>query len=47
MFKRINKNFDRDICKFVSVEYSVESKKSYGGTSRENVLKMIREAKKN
>ena len=38
--------FEEDVYEFITVEGSVSSRKSYGGTARENVLKMIEEAKK-
>lgn len=45
-FKKFHKSFDKDVAEFTMVEYSVRSKKSYGGTARENVEGMIKEAKK-
>ena len=38
--------FEEDVFEFITIEGSVSSKRSYGGTARENVLKMIDEAKK-
>jgi len=43
MFSRL---FEEDVFEFITIEGSVSSKRSYGGTARENVLKMIDEAKK-
>ncbi|HEX9831287.1 MAG TPA: argininosuccinate lyase [Thermodesulfobacteriota bacterium] len=37
--------FEEDVFEFITIEGSVSSKRSYGGTARENVLKMIEEAK--
>lgn len=45
-FKNFHKSFDKGVSEFSRVEYSVNSKKSYGGTARENVAGMIKEAKK-
>ena len=38
--------FEEDVFEFITIEGSISSRKSYGGTARENVLKMIDEAKK-
>ena len=44
--KRFSKLIEKDIYKFISVPSSVESKKSYGGTSKTNVKKMIAQSKR-
>ncbi len=38
--------FEEDIFDQINIEGSISSKKSYGGTAKENVLKMIQECKK-
>ena len=45
-FKKFSKLIEQDIYKFISINSSVESKKSYGGTSKSNVRKMISQSKK-
>ena len=45
-FKKFHKSFDKDVISCIAVEHSVDSKISYGGTARGNVVRMIREAKK-
>ena len=42
----IEPNLNNDIYKILNLENSVRSKKSYGGTSFENIKKMIRKKKK-
>lgn len=37
---------EEDVFEFITIEGSISSRKSYGGTARENVLKMVEEAKK-
>ena len=44
--KNIEKNLDIDVLKVFSLENSIKSKKSYGGTSFENIKKMIKKYKK-
>ena len=44
--KKIYKNLDKKILKIFDVNNSVNSKKSYGGTSIANVKVMIRKYKK-
>ena len=44
--KRFSKLIEKDIYQFISISSSVDSKKSYGGTSKTNVKKMIAESKK-
>lgn len=38
--------FEEGVFEFITIEGSISSRKSYGGTARENVLKMTDEAKK-
>ena len=38
--------FDEDLYDFITLNGSIESRKSYGGTSKKNVVKMIKLAKK-
>jgi len=42
----IDKLIDKDVLKILTVENSVNSKISYGGTSKRNVVKMINKLKK-
>ena len=44
--KRIDKNLNENVLKLLTLENSVKSKKSYGGTSFENIKKMIKKYKK-
>ena len=44
--KSINKNLNENVLKLITLENSVKSKKSYGGTSFENIKKMIKKYKK-
>ena len=44
--KSIDKLIDKDVLKILTVENSVNSKISYGGTSKKNVVKMINKLKK-
>ena len=44
--KRFSKLIEKDIYQFISISSSVDSKKSYGGTSKTNVKKMIAKSKK-
>ena len=44
--KRFSSSIEKDIFNFISIERSVSSKKSYGGTSKNNVRKMIAKYKK-
>lgn len=46
-FRKFSKFIEKDIFNFLSIEKSVSSKKSYGGTSSANVKKMIINYKKN
>ena len=40
-FKKFSKFIEKDIYKFISINHSVSSKNSYGGTSIKNVKKML------
>lgn len=44
--KRFSKQFEEDVFKHITLEGSINSKKSLHGTSKENVLKMIKENKR-
>ena len=44
--KKIDPIIEKDVLKVLSIEYSVKSKNSYGGTSPKNVMKMINKLKK-
>ena len=44
--KKIEKKLDSDVLKILNLENSIKSKKSYGGTSFENVNRMIKKYKK-
>ena len=44
--KYINKSLTIDVLKVFNVRNSVDSKKSYGGTSFDNIKKMIMKYKK-
>ena len=44
--KSIDKKLNEDLLKLINIENSVKSKKSYGGTSFENIKKMIKKYKK-
>ena len=43
--KAIEPNIKEDVMKIMDLKYSVNSKKSYGGTSFENIKKMIKKYK--
>jgi len=43
---KIEKKISKDILKIFDLKYSVNSKKSFGGTSFDNVKKMITKYKK-
>lgn len=45
-FKQFSDLFADDLYKFITLEGSIQSRKSYGGTAKKNVLSMIRKAKK-
>ena len=42
----VDKKLNEDVLKLVNIENSIKSKKSYGGTSFENIKKMIKKYKK-
>ncbi len=44
--KRFSRKFEGDVFDKITIEGSISSKKSYGGTSGKNVLRMIKEVKK-
>ena len=44
--KKFSKLLEEDVFECIAIEGAISSRKSYGGTSRENVLKMIREGKR-
>ena len=44
--KKIYKNLDKSVLKIFDVKNSMNSKTSYGGTSKNNVKKMIKKYKK-
>ena len=44
--KKIDKNLDMDVMKVFDLRFSINSKKSYGGTSFKNIKKMINKVKK-
>ena len=44
--KSIDKKLNEDVLKLFNLENSIKSKKSYGGTSFENIKKMIKKYKK-
>jgi len=41
-----SKLFQEDVFEFITIDGSISSRKSYGGTAKENVLKMIEEGKR-
>lgn len=45
--KKFSKLIEVDIFEYISVQGSIESRKSYGGTATDNVRKMITQAKRN
>ena len=44
-YKMFSKTFDEDLFDYITLEGSVGNRKSYGGTARENVERMISEAR--
>ena len=44
--KSVDKKINKDVLKAINIQNSVNSKKSYGGTSIDNVKKMIKKYKK-
>jgi len=45
-FQKFSNLFEEDLYNFITLDGSVQSRKSYGGTAKKNVLKMIKAAKK-
>lgn len=45
-FKKFSKLFEDDLYNFITLDGSIQSRKSHGGTAKKNVLKMIKTAKK-
>lgn len=45
-FQKFSKLFEKDLYKFITLEGSINSRKSHGGTAKKNVVKMIKAAKK-
>lgn len=45
-FQKFSKLFEKDLYKYITLEGSVQSRKSFGGTAKKNVLNMIKSAKK-
>ncbi len=45
-YRMFSNLFDEDLFDFITLEGSISNRKSYGGTSRENVLKMIKQGRK-
>jgi len=45
-FQMFSNLFEEDLYDFITLDGSIESRKSYGGTAKENVVKMIELAKK-
>jgi len=45
-FKKFSKLFENDLYNFITIDGSIQSRKSYGGTAKRNVQRMIRSAKK-
>lgn len=45
-FKKFSKLFEDDLYSFITLDGSIQSRKSHGGTAKKNVLKMIKAARK-
>lgn len=45
-FRKFSKLFEEDLYNFITLDGSIESRKSHGGTAKKNVVKMIKLAKK-
>ena len=45
-YKKIDPLIQKDVLKILKIENSINSKKSYGGTSLQNVVKMLKKLKK-
>ena len=46
VIKKIDPLIQKDVLKILKIENSINSKKSYGGTSLQNVVKMLKKLKK-
>ena len=44
-YQMFSKEFSDDLFEYITLDGSIESRKSYGGTAKENVLSMIKKAK--
>jgi len=44
-YQMFSSEFEEDLYDYITLEGSIESRKSYGGTAKENVLGMLEEAK--
>lgn len=44
-YQMFSKEFSDDLFEYITLDGSIESRKSYGGTAKENVLSMIKQAK--
>ncbi len=45
-FQKFSKLFEEDLYDFITLDGSIESRKSHGGTAKKNVVRMIKSAKK-
>jgi argininosuccinate lyase len=45
-YKMFSKHFEEDLFDHITLEGSISGRKSYGGTARQNVLRMIAQGKK-
>ena len=45
-FKKFSKLFEEDLYNYITLDGSIQSRKSHGGTAKKNVVKMIKSAKK-
>ena len=45
VIKKIDPLIQKDVLKILKIENSINSKKSYGGTSLQNVVKMLKKLK--
>ncbi len=44
-FRKFSNLFEEDLYKYITLDGSINSRKSYGGTAKSNVRKMIKSAK--
>ena len=44
-YQMFSKEFGDDLFEYITLDGSIESRKSYGGTARQNVVSMIEKAK--